>query len=485
MAASHVSAIQLYRSHEVGLLAQRFGAGETLDSLLANPPTHSAVLPVQWDYKDAGVVVELSTQGLTPQTTFLHFVLKLGPNYRRVVAFGQCHVDGQSTQPYFIHWNNGQWVRWSIHFAARNAVSYRAISHDQLAQPRELYTGGGALYNIPAHWELEAVVIGTHDTVQPLSVAEVRVWDGLAMGSLDDQLELLGGQRLDGRETQLIGYWKMNEGEGSRLGDASRFGRHGLNSGGWVVPPACGLVLDDGLERVRQRRETLLEQGHDAHMLKSEVAGRRQQIDLLDDQLRNLQEQRDRIEDRLAALPAEQDRERAELEADFRLWHKRITEDRTVGLNYFSQMLAQEVEQASDELIAAKSAYRLQGVAFEAKMLPVQLADEKDVLVTFPPPKDTTIQPGHLSTLSLAFEPRPPAPARSEQDVPDVVGYTELMARRMLAKAGLQVAVIDQTTDDAAQADRVIDQIPKGGTRTGRELSIHQPVQLFMGRLGG
>lgn len=117
-------------------------------------------------------------------------------------------------------------------------------------------------------------------------------------------------------------------------------------------------------------------------------------------------------------------------------------------------------------------------------MLPVQQKDKQDFLVTFPQTDDEQIQPGQLSTLNLSFEPRPSPPPRTEEIIPDVRGYTELVARRLLAKKGFQVDVLDQATDKPEEVDRVIDQRPKGGTSTGPDQGLHQPVTLFLGRAG-
>jgi hypothetical protein len=275
------------------------------------------------------------------------------------------------------------------------------------------------------------------------------------------------------------------EGESSRVWDASRFGDHGFNGGGWRDAQSSGLAFEDGLRRVRQRLETLQSLSRSVWSQKDAVAGREQMLALLGTRLDELKGDRMHLQDRLERLPAKQEDEISELQQEFQLWQQRINDGHKVGLDHFSQTLAQEVEQASEELNSSKSAYRLQSAAFEVKMLPVQRAGDEVFLVTFPLPEDSSVQPGQLSTLNLAFEPRPPSPARTELEVPNVLGYTELVARRLLAKAGFQVELIDQTTDEPGKADRVIDQVPKGGTRTGPEQSLHQPVLVFMGRLGG
>jgi beta-lactam-binding protein with PASTA domain len=116
--------------------------------------------------------------------------------------------------------------------------------------------------------------------------------------------------------------------------------------------------------------------------------------------------------------------------------------------------------------------------------LPVQKEGAQDFLITFPQPDDDTVHPGQLSTLNLSLEPQPATPLRDEQVVPDVIGYTELVARRLLTKRGFQAEVMDQATDKPEEVDRVIDQEPKGGASTGPGQGLHKPVTLFLGRAG-
>ena len=82
-------------------------------------------------------------------------------------------------------------------------------------------------------------------------------------------------------------------------------------------------------------------------------------------------------------------------------------------------------------------------------------------------------------------EPRPPAPEHFSAEVPDVIGYTEAAARRLLARNGLQADVVDQATDNSSEVDRVIDQSPRRGTEAARKHNQQDPVVLFLGRGSG
>jgi hypothetical protein len=369
-------------------------------------------------------------------------------------------------------------VRWSI-FVSPGIVSHRACKHPRLLDP---YTGARTLAGVSFPHAVRAIVIGTHD-IDLMAVAEVRMWDGQLFEMLDDQLELLGSRRLDGREAKLVGYWKLSEGSGNRLEDSSRFGHDGVLTGGrWLSASETNLQLDCSLDLLRQRRKSLIDQGRAIRSQKDEIARRMQELQLIRSQVEQVERELELFEARKEQVRTERRRELKALKEAFQEWQRQIQDGGKVGLDHFSESLAKEVEDASAALIEAKSPYRLQSVVFEVKMLPVQKEGAQDFLITFPQPDDDTVQPGQLSTLNLSLEPRPAAPPRTEQVVPDVRGDTELVARRLLERRGFQVEVVDQATEKAAEVNRVIDQEPKGGTSTGPRQGLHQPVTLFLGR---
>jgi hypothetical protein len=94
------------------------------------------------------------------------------------------------------------------------------------------------------------------------------------------------------------------------------------------------------------------------------------------------------------------------------------------------------------------------------------------------------LSPDHLSTLNLDFAAHEPKekPQIPSVTVPSVIGYTEVMARRKLGDAGLQVArdfqAVVQKADQPIQADRVVDQLPRPGARW----PAGGTVTIFIGR---
>ena len=440
-------------------------------------------MPVDWQCPAAipsGYTVELSTRGTTGYSIFLNLILEPSPSSYTFISFSQNQVNGMAGELPRVDWGPNDWVRWTINITGHE-VTYRAARHASLIDP---YFDRRTLNGVRPPYRVRAIVIGAND-LDSLSVAEVRLWDRQLFATLEDQLEFLGGRRLDGRESGLVGYWTLGDGSGSRLKDSSRFGHDGtLNGGTWLDPASSDLTLDCGLELVRNRREALYALGRNIRSTKEQLAGRRQEVELINKETRRLQAEQGNIETRQRELSALV-QEAAALEREFEKWQQGIKDGGKVGLDYFSESLAKEVDEASAKLSEANSPYRLQGVAFEVKTLPIQAKDQPDFLVTFPQPEDQQIDPGQLSTLNLSFEPRPAALPRTELIVPDVCGYTELVARRLLGQKGFQAETLDQATDKPHELDRVIDQQPKGGTSTGAHQSLHQPVTLFLGRASG
>ena len=495
VAEENVPAIQLGRATQVDGLAQRIASGEPLQSILAGPLPETIVLPVDWQFTgmnaspQAAYIIELSTRGTTPASLFLHVIVETAPNSYALFSLSQQQANtplgGFAGGLRYINLAPGDWVHWTMRIWD-SGVDFRVATHSQLVDP---FMGGGALPGIPPPYRVKAIVIGAGD-LDALAVAEVRLWDALwdtgLFGRAEDRLEFLGGRRLDGRETTLVGYWKLGEGAGSRAMDSSRFGHDGtLNGGKWLDGSVSGLKLDCTLERLRQQRESLYALARKVRSVKAESAGRTQEIELQRNESRRLHAEQEDVEQQAQASRKGLADEVAVLKREFKEWQKRIEDGGKVGLDDFSESLAKEVDEASAKLIEAKSPYQLQHVALEAKMIPVQKEGKQDFLIAFPQPEDDRVQAGQLSTVNLSFEPRPASPDRSELEVPDVRGYTELVARRLLTKRGFQVDVMDLATDKAEDIDRVIDQEPKGGTETGPDQGLQQPVTLFLGRASG
>ena len=464
-----VPAVKLRKAATLEKFYERIRSGG-LEALLADPIPETVVLPLDWQYSGSGsgyeFTVELSTCGTTGYSFFLHLIVEPRPSALATIAFSQNQVNSMGGGLPRVDWGQNDWVRWSI-IVGRFEVSYRAAKHVPLLDP---FFDRRVLQGLIPPYRVRAIVLGAND-LDSLSIAEVRLWEGGLFTSQEDQLEFLGGRRLDGRESKLVGYWKLAEGEGTRLMDSSRFGNHGTLTGGeWLDAARSGLRLECGFEVARQGREELHELCEKVQNLKDEAAGLAQQKVLLEGHIRRLQQEQTDIENRKREIEQELASESQALEREFAEWKKLIEDGGRVGLDDFSASVAGEVQEASEALSEAarkrtgkcpKSPYQLQSVGLEVKMLPVQREAAEDFMVTFPQLDDEQVQPGQLSTLSLSLEPRPPSPPRTEKDVPDVRGYTELVARRLLGRAGFRVER-HGSGDGAGGGDRSRDQ-----SRTG------------------
>jgi regulator of replication initiation timing len=313
----------------------------------------------------------------------------------------------------------------------------------------------------------------------------VRLWGkGGLFDYPEDQLEFLGNRRLDGRETQLRGYWKFAEGQGSQLADSSRFRNHGILTGGeWLRPSQSSLQLDCGFELIRWRREEIRQRCEAMQKLKMEEASLPQQIEAIERRIQWLVAEQKNIDTRIIEAEVERNRQ-LQLENDnFKAWEKQIKDGGKVGLDHFSTSVAKEVQDASEEFAKKKRPYLLHSVGLEVKMLPVQKEGEADFMVIFPQPEDPTVQPGQLSTLALSFEPRLQEPEKKKEVVPDVRGYTEVLARRILSGKGFRVEMLDQAVDKEELIDRVIDQVPEPDPK--KPFELNGTVTMLLGRASG
>lgn len=454
-----------------------------LEALLATPFPETIVLPLNGgssgvDYTGEEFVIELSTRGTTPLTFFLHLIVESRYSGTAVISFSQNQIGsaGGARIPR-VNWSQNDWLRWCISFSA-SGMSYRIASHAALLNPF-----GESMYYGLDYRRVRALVLGTWD-LESFSVADVRFWKGRCLPALEEQLEFLGGRRLDGRESQLWGYWKLTEGQGQRLVDSSRFGNHGVLYGGkWVEASQSDLRLECSFEVVRQRQEELRQRCEQIFDLKDDVASLLQQTDQLTRFFQRLEEERKEIENQKRKLDEATELDLQNLKTEFAVWKKAIDDGRKVGLDHYSESVAKAVQEASEDLAANKRPYQLQSVGLEVKMLPVQKEGEADFMVIFPQPDDRTVQAGQLSTVALSFEPRPPEPEKDKEVVPDVRGFTEVLARRILSGKGFRIETLDQAVDKKELFDRVISQVPEPDP--AKSVELNSTVTLLLGRASG
>lgn len=83
-------------------------------------------------------------------------------------------------------------------------MSYRFANHAAVVNP----FGENVIYGLD-YRRVRALVLGTWDS-ESFSVADVRFWKGRCLPALEEQLEFLGGRRLDGREAQSDGVLEIS-----------------------------------------------------------------------------------------------------------------------------------------------------------------------------------------------------------------------------------------------------------------------------------
>lgn len=330
------------------------------------------------------------------------------------------------------------------------------------------------------YFRIVALILGAED-VDDMMFADVRCW-GITDHSLEDRLEMLGGWRLDGREQDLLRYWKLADfGEDGLVIDSSRFRTNGWRRGGVLIGAAeSGLSLDCRLEMDRNLTALLgsrvkehWDLGVDADLKRTEWRTLQANITALNGQIESLAHQ-------IEQIALDREHELNGLKSRFDDWKQELERNGRVRLDDFTHSWASEVQSTNDRLAREKQPYQLQEVSLEVKTIPVLPPGQEDFFLTFPLPNDDRINPGQLSTMQFNFTPRPAEPQPMEGCVPDVRGYTATAAQRILQEAGYNTEVIEQATEVAALFDRVISQDPMPGKQKKTRLS--EVVRILLGR---
>ena len=184
--------------------------------------------------------------------------------------------------------------------------------------------------------------------------------------------------------------------------------------------------------------------------------------------------------DGLAGQPALLEAKQAKL-LELETEYTRLQSDRAqLSLQELVTSASQKISLARKKLGAAGSNYALGRVSIEVKMLP----GSNGVGLKLPTVDEMKeLRDSRLSTLTLDLEARddtralPPTLA-----TPSVLGYTEVIARRKLADAGLEALTsfqaVAETSEEHVLSDRVVNQIP----RPGDEIPRGSGVTIFVGR---
>ncbi len=106
---------------------------------------------------------------------------------------------------------------------------------------------------------------------------------------------------------------------------------------------------------------------------------------------------------------------------------------------------------------------------------PVASSKPRGTVVSQLPAAQTRVPPRSLVRINVSLGPGTPP----QRTVPDVLGQTEVDARRTLARAGFTVRTSDQPTSDASENGIVVKQKPTGGQRA----AAGSQILLYVGRL--
>jgi serine/threonine-protein kinase len=117
--------------------------------------------------------------------------------------------------------------------------------------------------------------------------------------------------------------------------------------------------------------------------------------------------------------------------------------------------------------VSARDALRQLGL--KAKLTQRNSDEPADDVIETSPPPGQRVAPG--STVTVYFSDGP-------EDVPDVIGKTEDVARRMINDAGFEVSVVHDSTTEAKKGT-VIEQSPKAGTTEDKGSTVTIVVSTF------
>ncbi|ASJ71982.1 LamG-like jellyroll fold domain-containing protein [Granulosicoccus antarcticus] len=138
-----------------------------------------------------------------------------------------------------------------------------------------------------------------------------------------------------------------------------------------------------------------------------------------------------------------------------------------------------QIEAARVAVNQGGGVYRLRDVTMDLRVIPA--AGGETVII--PDRKELVdLSGGELSHLRLDFSSTDIGQAEPVLvKVPDVSGYTQVLARRKLSEVGLLTEVMLEalSEDRKSQARRVVDQLPQAGT----DVSPQSTVTIFVGRL--
>lgn len=476
----------------------------TVQDLIANPPQESIVVPLDWPFWSDDIVIQYHLRLSTIERFYSasgpymrgypHFVMRVvmrdqsgrliviesGPLNLRINIVGIQNISGGDRSPGLYWTSSAQWHDVMIVVSSESVTAWRG--------DKAIFN-----YNIRAYSsakrKIEAIIIAEDQEYSVANsdfmIGEIRVWEGLGYAARES-LNTLRGMRLDGREPHLAGYWKLGEGQGTRIEDSSRYGHHGtLMGGSWVSAADSGLTLDCareiGCEKINESLEEISQQLKAIRLADEDVAKLTQEKQRLNTHIGQIKANQKTLEDQLNRDLQTRAAALQKLEDDYRAWQDDIKDGGKVAVSTFSNTIAQEIDSVTQRLNTAQSPYSLQGVALEVKALPVAGEDDTGMRLRFPAMDDQKVQSDQLSTLRMSFATRPSVPVRPRAAVPDVRGHTEALARRQLGAAGFRVQALDQAAISEEEIGRVVSQVPSPDVLAEPD----KIVRVFVGRPSG
>ncbi len=483
-----------------GFRTQLWAQQMTAQDLIAKPPQESIVIPLDWTRTSETLAIQYCVR----LSTIELFHSAIGPRlvgYPGVVIFvlfrdesGRLIVleSGPQSLSFVNTGGSSAWadgIYWATRDQGLDMTVFVAPGYTSALRGDTTITSFNVPVDASVTAKIEAIIVSADEEYavanSEFMVGEIRVWEGRGFADLES-LKALRGMRLDGREPGLIGYWKLSEGQGTRIEDSSRYGHHGtLMGGSWVSATDSGLTLDCarevGRENIRRGREGIGQQLNTNRLLTEEVERLTQEKQRLNTHIEQLKANRTALDDRFKQDLQARDAALQKLEGDYRAWQDDIEDGGKVAVSAFSNTIAQEIDRATQRLNTAQSPYSLQSVALEVKALPVAGQDDTGMRLRFPSMDDQKIQSDQLSTLRMSFAARPSEPVRARAAVPDVRGCTEAPARRQLGVAGFRVEVLDQAARSEAEIGRVVSQVPSHDVLAEPD----KVVRVFIGRASG
>ncbi|WP_045226917.1 LamG-like jellyroll fold domain-containing protein [Methyloterricola oryzae] len=449
-----------------------------------------------------------------------HVRSESGQHHRLVLRFGHDGFYGvfpsrqNAPTPLKKPLELGQWVHLALIFSGDKLTMFVYVPSEQ-----RHYTAVSPIQ--PLAYRLELLYLCGRESAHNW-FAELRLW---AREKTPEELIQEATRSLIGNEWPLIGYWRIDEGQGRMLVDSAhdggtgdKFGNDGVMVGGrWQAD--SGLEISIGLFRRAQgdwtyreggRMEFMKHHGADGHpgewlepleperelaQVEALLRLREPMARFAEHQSRLAQrgipekkESVSKLEGQVENAERDVHLEQEKAEGEMAEHIKRIEADKAAWLAELSKLeksppkdLKDLIFKVQEGLAKGRNAlgsgtsplYGLATASLEIRMMPGP--GGRGVYL---PSTDMVVDPDRLSTLKLRFREMPEEPKGAPVKLPAVWDASEDYARRKLEQAGFSVAVAYQEVADSKQEGRVLDVIKP--TQGAKEMEM--TVTIIVGR---